>query len=244
MNSSGKTDIGRCRSSNQDSFLIRQIGAMTLGVVCDGMGGANGGNVASALAANTFADVIGAGIVTFGDTATDEELTTLLREALDAANEAVYGRAKADERLAGMGTTLCAVLTDGEHIHAVNVGDSRMYYFTDDGIVQLSHDHSFVQALVDTGSITPEEARTHPNKNIITRAVGTAITVEGDYYDMDFPGKAMLLCSDGLTNFVEDERLYKLYAEAADVGSLTDAYVAEANENGGGDNITALVMQK
>ena len=240
----GKTDVGKRRDNNQDSFTIRHIGVLTVGIVCDGMGGANGGNVASALAANTFADLLAASLGTVGHERSDEELDTLLESALAAANAAVYERAAADKTLSGMGTTLCAVLTDGSRIHAVNVGDSRLYCFTAGGIVQISHDHSFVQALVDSGSITPEEARCHPNKNIITRAVGTAETVEGDFFDMAFPGQALLLCSDGLTNYVEDDRLYELFAAEPNVESLVDTYIDEANANGGGDNITALVIRR
>lgn len=236
-----KTDVGRVRSANQDSFRIARIGDFTLGVVCDGMGGANGGSVASATACDVF---VGTCKEAGGALVVEGAPFAVLGQALEAANTAVYEKAVSDASLEGMGTTLLAVLTDEKRVYALSVGDSRIYRLTDDAIVQLSHDHSFVQALVDNGSITREQSKNHPNKNIITRAVGTQHTVDGDLFALDFTGGAFLLCTDGLTGYVEDETLLALYRKEQGAENVVNAYIEAANEAGGGDNITALMITK
>ena len=146
-----------------------------------------------------------------------------------------------------MGTTLCAVLVSGANpnrLCAVSVGDSRIYLFKDEKITQLSHDHSYVQALVDNGTITPDESKHHPNKNIITRAVGTADSVEGDCFLLDFDADGFLLCSDGLTGFVSDDELNARFRQYTNAEETVNALIDDAKRAGGGDNITAVLVRR
>lgn len=242
MTTYGKTDVGRVRESNQDCFRIETIGAFTLCVVCDGMGGAAGGSTASGTACEVFVREAAKGLEAAGSCC--ETYESVLRAALDAANRAVYSLANGDESLAGMGTTLCAVLTDEKRFWGISVGDSRLYLFADGNILQLSHDHSYVQALLDNGAITPEESKNHPNKNIITRAVGTAEAVECDSFVMDFTMDGLLICSDGLTNFVSDSELNALFMQYTNPERLAEKLIESANAAGGADNITAVLIRK
>lgn len=238
----GKTDVGKIRQTNQDSFQIVHIDDLWLGVVCDGMGGAAGGSTASATACRKFVYETALRLNECGGDKTRYE--EILCAALDAANAEVYGLSLADESLSGMGTTLCAALTDGKRLWALSVGDSRIYLFRDGEIMQLSHDHSYVQALVDSGTITPAESRVHPQKNIITRAVGTQESVECDSFVMDFHMDGLLLCSDGLTNYVSDDELNRRFWQNTTLEQLADVYIDAANHAGGGDNITVLLLKQ
>lgn len=241
----GQTDTGRVRQTNQDHFSITSVqGEETvLFVVCDGMGGAAGGSTASRTACITFEDHV-KNYIEKNVKQKENDYERIMREALSEANEKVYKTAEQNPELAGMGTTLCAVLTNGKKVWALSVGDSRIYMFSHGEIAQISHDHSYVQALVDSGAITPDESRTHPNKNIITRAVGTAETVECDFFLMDFSMDALLICSDGLTNYVSDSELNEKFLQHTNIESLTLDYIQSANNAGGGDNITAVVIHK
>ena len=235
----GQTDVGRVRNNNQDRFAIEHTENLEIGVVCDGMGGAAGGSTASSIACETFLqsvkDKIDSGV-------TPEEYESVLIRAVEDANEKVYSVSKSDKELEGMGTTLCAFLTDGKTLWAVSIGDSRIYMFSDGEIHQISHDHSYIQVLIDSGAITKEEIRNHPNKNIITKAVGTQKDVECDSFVMPYSMDGLLLCSDGLTNYVTDSELNELFGQySKEAEKLVKFYIDKANEGGGGDNITALV---
>ena len=252
----GKTNIGMKRSVNQDNFRISEFGENSvLAVVCDGMGGAAGGATASDLAATTFTDFISARIADFTKkkflTITDERrVKNLLKEAVRRANDAVFEAARNDESLRGMGTTLVATLLLAGDLYTVNVGDSRMYLISGDKIEQVTHDHSYVQYLVDMGRITPEEAKTSTRKNIITRAVGTTEEVEADVFvSRAEAGKSVaILCSDGLANYVsEDELLYDVTKSCVDyscegLSAWLDDLIERANDAGGSDNITAVIL--
>lgn len=249
MNIYGKTDVGRRRAANQDNFVIRKYAAdVILAVVCDGMGGANGGNIASALAAEAFISRIDAfekdNFEFFG--ISSEQINEVLIEAVDAANEAVFVRASENKELEGMGTTLVGVLVTGEHAFAANVGDSRLYRASADSVEQISHDHSYVQYLVDLGKLTPEEAKTSRNRNLITRAVGTEKNVLTDLFEFDINhGDMLLLCSDGLTNYVEPSEILEAAAglkKDGDIQKTAEYFVNTANERGGSDNITAVLL--
>ena len=235
----GKTDTGKVRNNNQDSFRIVTVDKYTVGIVCDGMGGAAGGSTASNTACDTFIDYIKEQIETG---VTPEEFEGLLRKGAEKANENVYTASRNDKELEGMGTTLCAFITDSENVCAISIGDSRLYMFSHGKVYQLSHDHSYVQVLLDSGAITKEESRNHPNKNIITRAVGTQKEVECDTFVMPFDMDGLLLCSDGLTNYVTDDELSELFCQYSnEIETLADTYIEKANDGGGGDNITVLV---
>lgn len=248
----GKTDVGMRRAVNQDNFIIRAYSAEVLtAIVCDGMGGANGGSVASALAAKAFMDVLDRCQKNFPLFVgmNDEELCDMLVEASIEANRAVYRKGNADQSLSGMGTTLVGCLVLPEMIYTINVGDSRMYLTGDGTIRQVTHDHSYVQYLVDIGKLTPEEAKNSRNRNIITRAVGTERTVNADIFSTphaDFRGEYIVLCSDGLTNYVEPEEIGEILTrcrpeEGDTLRMACEELVEKANERGGSDNITAVI---
>lgn len=258
----GKTDIGKMRSTNQDNFLTMRISDNVLMfVLCDGMGGTNGGNIASNLAIRTFADHIEQSLSNYIDPNTDIcntsdlNFTSVLSDAVSAANSAVYARAHENSELANMGTTIVAALVADDKMYVANVGDSRLYSIEDNKLIQLTHDHSYVQMLVDMGHITKEEAVNNPRKNILTRAVGTEPMVESDVMEHFLPeeGSYLILCSDGLYNFLaEEELLDVLHGEngeydeddyEAELAYKTDKLVDIANANGGGDNITIILIK-
>ncbi len=238
---SGKSDVGRRRATNQDKFDITVLeGDAFLLTVCDGMGGANGGNEASRIAISVYTEAVAKG---FSSDAPHDE--ALLRDAVAAANTAVYEAAAADESLKGMGTTLVsALVTPDGRVTAVNVGDSRLYVLSQGELKQISHDHSYVQYLVDMGQITVKEAKTASIRNIIIRSVGNEPETNPDLFPFTVKeGDYLLLCSDGLTNCVTGETLAEVIAGETmkDLDTCTDTLIALANEGGGIDNITALV---
>lgn len=249
----GKTDVGMKRTVNQDNFSLKEYApGILLAVVCDGMGGARGGREASCTATDCFVSAMDAFVenhITEQHTieCTDAQIHRALRSAAETSNKAVFLRAEEDESLRGMGTTLVAVLTVGKTVYTVNVGDSRMYISHGDQIEQITHDHSYVQYLVDTGRITAEEARTAQNRNIITRAVGTESSVDADVFvtEIDFAGMAAyaLLCSDGLSNHIAQDELAEILSADTDVSAKADTLVSRANSYGGTDNITAVVIK-
>ncbi|MBQ3230805.1 MAG: Stp1/IreP family PP2C-type Ser/Thr phosphatase [Clostridia bacterium] len=247
MKYGGKSDIGMKRNCNQDSFAVFSKQDYFCAIVCDGMGGAKGGNIASGLAVKTFASVIKKAFSAKNADDFDEaSVKALLVNAVNAANKAVYIKAMSDEELEGMGTTLVAVLNCLCGTFAVNIGDSRLYRQDENSLKQVSTDHSFVQYLIDKGEITPQEAVDHPNKNIILRALGVNEQVEGDYFRIDNFDR-LLLCTDGLTNHVSDERIAEImtgsYAsKAPSLKARVERLIAEANEGGGLDNITAVIV--
>lgn len=245
----GKTDVGKRRAANQDDFIIKKYSEdALLAVVCDGMGGANGGNIASALASSAFLVVLdeeeGKNPSFFG--MEEDDILNMLERAVDAANTAVFDRASGDKSLTGMGTTLVGCLLCGEDLYVVNVGDSRLYIARGDGIEQISRDHSYVQYLVDMGKLTPDEAKHSKNKNLITRAVGTEKKVDADVFvSLLGSGDTVVLCSDGLTNLVEPEEIadeIKACADSGDLEVVCDRLITLANDRGGIDNITAVVL--
>ena len=251
----GKSDIGKRRPSNQDSFFTRRIADnAVLCVVCDGMGGAAGGNIASEITVKAFSEYL---INALSDALQDGRLITdalsideLYPSAASEANRRVYERAEADPSLQGMGTTLVAALIADSTLFAANIGDSRLYLITRSEMKQISHDHSFIQYLIDIGQLTPEEARNSPSRNIITRAVGHDAEIETDTFTVDlgaYPEGCVLLCSDGLTNYLSEEKIASVLREktAGEDGlrRKVDRLIDLANENGGGDNVTAVAIE-
>ena len=244
----GMTNVGMKRTVNQDSFLIKEYDSGLLAVVCDGMGGASGGEEASATAVTAFSGYTDIGFAKENrttDSLDAESIRQVLMSAARAANNAVYSAATENDFLNGMGTTLVsAFVTDGK-VYAVNIGDSRMYIIKDGTVTQITHDHSYVQYLVDIGKITAAEAKTSTNKNIITRAVGTEALVETDFFtvDSDLTGAYVLLCSDGLTNHVTEEDMVSCIKDATDVEAACAELIDRANKGGGSDNITAVIIE-
>lgn len=243
----GKTDVGIKRKNNQDSFALFAKEGYFCAIVCDGMGGAKGGNVASALAVKTFASVIKKAFSSKNpDDYTENEINSLLKNAVDQANYTVFSKSKTNTDLEGMGTTLVAVIVCLCGTFAVNIGDSRLYKQSENILTQVSTDHSFVQYLIEKGELTPDQAVNHPNKNIILRALGVNERVECDLYRVDNYDR-LLLCTDGLTNHVSDERIAEIISgtytsKETSYKVRTEKLITEANEGGGLDNITAVLL--
>lgn len=237
------TDVGAVRSSNQDSCecgLLPENGAWT--AVCDGMGGANGGNVASSIAVGKIKEVIASG---YDPKMSDEELKDLMLGAVTQANTEVYDMSVEQEELRGMGTTVVLLIARDGALHAAHVGDSRGYLKNKDGLIQITMDHSYVQDLVNRGQLTPEQARSHPRRNIITRVLGVYDEVLCDYAKFDFKeGDIALACSDGLTNYADNTLLLD-YIEryGKDGDALAKELIRYAVESGGSDNVTVAVIK-
>ena len=236
-----KSDIGLVRKSNEDACKsgILPDGA-AWAVVCDGMGGVSGGDVASSIAVDRISERIVAGYV---PGFSGEEIRSLITSAVLNANDAVHDRAGADETLSGMGTTVVVAVVSEGVARVVHAGDSRAYLITRDGIRQLTTDHSIAQEMVDKGDLTAQEARKHPQKNIITRALGVESFIQVDYSESPFPEKSrLLICTDGLTNYLDEEQILSL-ARELDAEELTGRLVSLAKEAGGSDNITVTVVE-
>ena len=242
MQSWGLTDVGCVRKQNQDAFHIEKLGrGALLCVVCDGMGGAKSGNVASSLA---VAGVVQEVKRSWSHNADWDKTDMILRSAVKLANFTVYDQAKQFEEFEGMGTTLVAALIRKNQASIVNVGDSRCYGISNGSIRQITKDHSVVQMMVDRGEISAEEAHYNPEKHYITRALGVGGMLDVDYLEEEMPKKgAVLLCSDGLSNYLDQEDLYRLIWNN-DAPSAVDQLIGQANAMGGADNITAVLIAR
>jgi len=236
------TDPGCVRSQNQDTYLIEVLDRNTLlCVVCDGMGGAKSGNVASTLAADVFVQEIKR---TWTPDMDMEMQDQMLRGAVKLANFTVYDQAQQFEEFSGMGTTLVAVLIQGKTATIVNVGDSRAYVLDSEGIRQLTYDHSLVQMMIRHGELTPEQARSYPGKNLITRAIGTEAVVECDVFHRRVTkGECMLMCTDGLSNLLDDQEILFEVVHGVDKKSSCDRLMAIAKNRGAPDNVTCILVQ-
>jgi PPM family protein phosphatase len=228
----GRSDVGRVRSGNEDALFL----GTTLFAVADGMGGHRGGEVASATALGPLAALDGR---RFSD---PDEALDALSDAVVRANADVSRRSREDPELEGMGTTLTAVMIDGRDVFLVHVGDSRAYLARGDRFVQLTEDHTLVQALIDQGRITRDDVATHPHRSVITRAVGVASAVEVDTLRLTLrDGDRIVLCSDGLSGVVDDDIIARL-ARAEDPATAVEGLVDAANDAGGPDNVTVVVI--
>lgn len=238
----GITDPGCIREQNQDAYQIEALDKNTLlCVVCDGMGGAKSGNVASTLAVDVFAQEIKR---TWTPDMDMEKQDQMLRNAVKLANFTLYDQAQQFEEFAGMGTTLVAALIHGKAATVVNVGDSRAYSLRNDGIRQLTTDHSLVQMMISRGELTPERAKRYPGKNLITRAIGTEAMVECDiFHRRTERGECLLLCTDGLSNLVDDQEILFEVVHGANKQSSCERLLAIAKNRGAPDNVTCILIQ-
>ena len=226
-----RTDIGKVRSINEDSFYIPAEGECFC-AVADGMGGHNAGEVASAMAVEVFA----AEMRLHGRVSGEK-----MRVAVDKANIRVYEKSLQDDQCSGMGTTFTALGWNGREISIAHVGDSRVYLIRGEGIMRLTVDHTLVEEMVIKGLITPREAKYHPKRNYITRALGTADYVEVDVTGVELEkGDIFFLCSDGLSNHVEDAKILQITRDAVSPQEALDMLIREALNAGGSDNITAM----
>ena len=233
------TDVGQKRKMNQDYVFVSQepVGNLpNLFAVADGMGGHNAGDYASAHAVQTLVSQIQADA--------DFNPIKVIRHAIEAANTEIIDQAQRDEGLRGMGTTMVVATIVGNYAYVANVGDSRLYVVQGQ-IRQVTRDHSLVQEMVRLGEINAEEARNHPDKNIITRALGAEKTVDVDFFDLKLePGNTILMCSDGLSNMVEDRKMEEIITNPdKDITWKGDTLIREANQNGGKDNIAVVLIE-
>lgn len=249
MNIYGLTDKGMVREANEDCIgIVRTKNGIYIAVVCDGMGGAAGGRVASEIAESVFMERLSA----FFNTAKlgkrdSKKIKTAINDAIKSANEAVINRAREDLSLYGMGCTLCALVyvEESGKLYYANVGDSHLYMISKRSIRQLTKDHSYVQMLVDQKEITKEEAENHPQKNYITRAVGIKSDVEADISERRITTGSQvyfLLCSDGLYGLVSKEKLREVALSDKGVEEKVFDYIRLANDEGGYDNISAILL--
>lgn len=237
----GLTDVGSVRPQNQDAYKIEQLDKNTLlCVVCDGMGGAKSGNVASNLALDVFVEEIRN---TWTAGMNQEKTDQMLEAAVKLANFTVFDQAMQFEEFNGMGTTLVAVLIQEQQVTVINVGDSRAYLVGRNGIRCLTKDHSLVQMMVDRGELTPELARTYPGKNYITRAIGTDTLVESDIFHLDVErGDSLLLCSDGLSNLMDDQEILFEVVHGVNKQYCCQRLLDIAKNRGAPDNVTSILV--
>ena len=242
----GITDVGQRRDHNEDAFLVEE--RLGLFVVADGMGGHAGGGTASQLAVETIRSAVAHAREhepeRFGSTGADDtRVPDLLRDAVEEACEVIFRTAQADPDLSGMGTTVTAVLVDGATAFVAHVGDSRCYLLREGRIYQVSEDHSLVNEQLKAGAISADEARTSRFKNIITRSVGFEQQVVVDLMGLDLePSDALVVCCDGLSNLVDDPEILSIVSESP-IDLAPGRLVALANDRGGDDNITVIVVR-
>lgn len=238
MKSFSKTDVGVKRTMNQDSLFCcdSPVGSFrNLFIVADGMGGHRAGDYASRLCIDSMVSMVKG-----SDSKTP---VTIFEEAVAYANQTVYHEAQKKQEYEGMGTTMVACTLQGDTLYVANIGDSRLYLLQE-GIQQITTDHSLVEEMVKIGNITESEARVHPQKNIITRALGIDEEVQADYFEVQVqPSDIVLLCSDGLTNMVEDDEIEYIIHHSESLEEAGNALIEKANANGGSDNITAVLVQ-
>lgn len=237
----GLTDPGSVRQQNQDTFLVEQLSdSAVVAVVCDGMGGAKSGNVASKLAADVFVQEVRR---SYKPGMSQEQTEQMLRAGAKLANFTVFDQAQQFEEFEGMGTTLVAAFVEGEWATVVNVGDSRAYSVTAKGIRQITVDHSLVQMMLQRGELTPEQAKFYPGKNLITRAIGTETMVECDVFCQHLSrGDSLLLCSDGLSNILDDQEILFEIVHGTDESQCCQRLLDIAINRGAPDNVTSVLL--
>ena len=241
MQSWGLTDPGCVRKQNQDAFRIEQLDkSAVLCIVCDGMGGAKSGNVASSLAAEVFVEEVRRCYTPGMD---QEKADQMLVSAVKLANFTVFDQSAQFEEFSGMGTTLVAVLVQGRTATFVNVGDSRGYHISRGVITQVTKDHSLVQLMVDRGELSPERAKSYPGKNFITRAVGTEPTVQMDIFHKELvKGEFLLLCSDGLSNLLDDQEILFEVVHGVYKNNCCKRMLRITRRRGAPDNVTSVLV--
>jgi serine/threonine protein phosphatase PrpC len=236
------TDTGRARNNNEDSVAIDETTALL--VLADGMGGYNAGEVASGMATSFVKTELSRWLTEASDSATDSEVRRAMDICVDNANRAIFNAANSNPQYAGMGTTLVVGVFRDSRLLMGHVGDSRAYRLRASRLVQITHDHSLLQEQIDSGLITPEQAAFSANKNLVTRAVGVEDTVllETHLHDV-LPGDTYLLCSDGLSDMLDDESISQLLQANESLSEAANALVDAANDAGGKDNISVILAR-
>ncbi|MBQ2967602.1 MAG: Stp1/IreP family PP2C-type Ser/Thr phosphatase [Clostridia bacterium] len=232
MHIAGRTDVGQVRTHNEDNYCV----GANFAVVADGMGGHNKGEVASSM----VVELLEAAFSKDAFKASAQSIKKIIRDV----NRAVYKQSLSESTYNGMGTTLVACIWNQNTVYVANIGDSRCYQITDEGILQITKDHTLIQKLLDDGQITKEEALHSPNRHVITKAIGTNKEEEADVAEIQLKeNMKVFLCSDGLSNHVSDEKILEIVSQSADVDEAVERLVDNANSNGGTDNITAVLIQ-
>jgi protein phosphatase len=236
------TDTGRARSNNEDSVSVDELNA--LAVLADGMGGYNAGEIASGMATSFIQSELGRWLMEVGNSATDPEVRRAMDICVDNANRAIFNAANANPQYAGMGTTLVVSVFRGTRVLVGHVGDSRAYRLRGGRLMQMTRDHSLLQEQIDAGLITPEQASFSANKNLVTRAVGVEDTVLLEIHQHEVhPGDLYLMCSDGLSDMLDDESLSQLLQGYDSLDEAGNALIAAANDAGGKDNIAVVLVR-
>jgi serine/threonine protein phosphatase PrpC len=233
-----RSDIGKVRKMNQDAFVVKQVETMTLAFVCDGMGGAKAGEIASSMACEK--------IVAYVDEHPIKEsldVKSWLHDAVNFANESVYLASLRNPAYYGMGTTLVGFLDYDQHLTSINVGDSRLYGYAPSLLQQITTDHSLVTEMVSRGLISEEESKSHPKRHILTNALGISRDIRIDIEEITIDYEYLLISSDGLHGVLEDQQIADILSTEADLPTLCDQLIDAANEAGGFDNITVVLAK-
>lgn len=235
----GETNIGKKRTTNQDTFRMNQVSSsLAWTLVCDGMGGVNGGDVASSTAAEIISEILNNEL---NENLSHAEIKELMFYAINEANSEIFSKSVEDSLLKGMGTTVVLALSIENTMFIAHVGDSRAYIYRSDVVKQITQDHSYVQDLINRGEITEEEAKNHPHKNIITRSLGVHSIVEIDLKVVNIQeDDVFLVCSDGLSSYLEDETLIE-FINTTPESQMTERLIDFALECGGSDNVTVTL---
>ena len=240
MRSWGITDTGLVREENQDAYAIQTVGAYTVAVVCDGMGGTNGGRLASSIGVDVYREQLEKHIK---EEMNDQQLSQISQFAVSLANKAIREEAAKTPGYERMGTTLVSAIVRDDRALVSNVGDSRAYLISREGIQQISRDHSVVENMVERGDLTPQAARRHPRRNLITRALGPDEEVEADTFPVAWKqGDFILLCSDGLVNTVSDQEILFEVIHGGTADDCLERLLALSKERGAPDNVTVVLL--
>lgn len=241
INVFSKTDVGRVRKVNQDAVKTEVISDnLAWSVVCDGMGGQAGGDIASNIAVIMISKFLSDNL---SELKTSDEIKSVMYEAVSSANQAIYLKSEKDKNLKNMGTTVIVCVVNMNKLYVAHMGDSRAYLISDDKITQITTDHSMVQEMLNNGKLTIEEARNHPQKNIITRALGVNPEIKLEYNTIDIQeGNIVLSCTDGLTNTVEEQDIYNICKKCNNKEEAVGKLINIGNKNGGNDNITVSLI--
>ena len=238
MEFAAMTDIGRQRKNNEDSYFVYKNKSLSGGMVADGMGGENAGEVASKMASDIIKQYI---ICNYSPDMDYMAIAELIRTAFFTANREIYKKAQTDG-FSGMGTTATLALVYEGKLIISHIGDSRCYLYSDGKMKQITNDHSYVGELVRRGQISERDALNHPNRNLITRALGTDVILKVDMNIVSYSGETVLLCSDGLTNMLSDEQMAEIMKNSGSYETAIENMIQLANKKGGRDNITVIIF--